>query len=89
MKPEKILITWITAVLPVFHGLDLRAAEVTPPRPNVLFIAVDDLRPDLGCYGKDYIKSPNIDALAKNGTVFERAYCQQAVCSASRTSVMT
>ena len=89
MKPVKILITWITAVLPVFGGLDLRAAEAAPPRPNVLFIAVDDLRPDLGCYGRDYIKSPNIDALAKNGTVFQRAYCQQSVCSPSRTSVMT
>ena len=58
-------------------------------RPNVIFIAVDDLRPELGCYGKDYIKSPNIDALAKSGVVFERAYCQQAVCSPSRSSIMT
>jgi len=67
----------------------LCAAESAPSKPNVLFIAVDDLRPELGCYGKDYIKSPNIDALAKDGTVFERAYCQQAVCSPSRTSIMT
>ena len=58
-------------------------------KPNVLFIAVDDLRPELGCYGRDYIKSPNIDALARSGIVFERAYVQQAVCSPSRTSVMT
>jgi arylsulfatase A-like enzyme len=58
-------------------------------RPNVLFIAVDDLRPELGCYGKDYIKSPNIDRLARAGMVFERAYCQQAVCSPSRSSLMT
>ena len=58
-------------------------------RPNILFIAVDDLRPELGCYGKDYIKSPNIDSLAKNGIVFNRAYCQQAVCSPSRSSLMT
>ena len=67
----------------------LHAADSSPSKPNVLFIAVDDLRPDLGCYGRDYIKSPNIDALAKNGTVFERAYCQQSVCSPSRTSIMT
>ncbi|MEY3480872.1 MAG: hypothetical protein RIQ71_1647 [Verrucomicrobiota bacterium] len=67
----------------------LHAAESSTSKPNVLFIVVDDLRPELGCYGKDYIKSPNIDALAKNGTVFERAYCQQSVCSPSRTSVMT
>ncbi len=58
-------------------------------RPNVLFIAVDDLRPELGCYGKDYIKSPSIDRLASSGMVFDRAYCQQAVCSPSRSSLMT
>ena len=63
--------------------------SAAPDRPNVLFIVVDDLRPELGCYGKDYIQSPNIDGLAKTGMVFERAYCQQAVCSPSRTAVMT
>lgn len=57
--------------------------------PNVLFIAVDDLRPELGCYGNRQIKSPHIDALAKNAVTFERAYCQQAVCNPSRVSLMT
>ncbi len=67
------------------------AAEPSAPAPksNVLFIAVDDLRPELGCYGRDYIKSPNIDALARSGLRFDRAYVQQAVCSPSRTSIMT
>jgi iduronate 2-sulfatase len=60
-----------------------------PERPNVLFIAIDDLRPDLGCYGVKHIHSPNIDRLARSGTVFARAYCQQAVCSPSRTSLLT
>ena len=56
---------------------------------NVLFIPVDDLRPQLGCYGRTMMHSPNIDRLAAQGTVFTRAYCQQAVCSPSRTSLMT
>lgn len=56
---------------------------------NVLFIAVDDLRPELGCYGVSKAKTPNIDALAARGTQFNRAYCQQAVCSPTRTSLLT
>ncbi len=63
------------------------AAET--PRLNVLFIAADDLRPDLGCYGNTEVKTPYLDALARRGVVFERAYCQQAVCNPSRASVLT
>ena len=58
-------------------------------RPNVLFIAVDDLRPEMGCYGNTIIKTPNLDRIAARGMVFNRAYCQQAVCSPSRSSLMT
>jgi arylsulfatase A-like enzyme len=56
---------------------------------NVLFIAVDDLKPALGCYGDPAARTPHIDRLAKQGTVFLRAYCQQAVCSPSRSSLLT
>lgn len=58
-------------------------------KPNVLFIAVDDLRPELGCFAAPVVKTPNIDRLAKSGMVFNRAYCQQAVCSPSRSSLLT
>jgi len=57
--------------------------------PNILFIAVDDLRPELGCYGVERIRSPHIDRLAAEGTMFERAYCNIPVCGASRASLMT
>ncbi|MCX6171524.1 MAG: sulfatase [Flavobacterium sp.] len=58
-------------------------------RPNVLFIAVDDLKPLLGCYGNTLVKTPNIDRLAKMGTVFLNNYCQQAVCGPTRASLLT
>jgi iduronate 2-sulfatase len=64
-----------------------RAAD--NPRLNVLLIAFDDLRPELGCYGNKLIDTPNFDALAKSGVRFERAYCQFPLCNPSRTSLLT
>ncbi|RMF43454.1 MAG: iduronate sulfatase [Planctomycetota bacterium] len=60
-----------------------------PSRWNVLFIAVDDMRVDLGCYGNPLVQTPNLDRLAQRSTLFQRAYCQQAVCNPSRASLLT
>ncbi len=57
-------------------------------RPNVLFVAVDDLKPVLGCYGDKLAKTPNMDKLAVRGMLFEKAYVNQAVCGPSRNSLM-
>jgi len=72
-------------------GLILAGGPIlgAPNRPNVLLICVDDLKPLLGCYGYAGVKTPNIDRLAARGVLFEKAYCNQAVCSPSRNALMT
>ena len=84
MKYGKLILLFISAWL----------AACSPqrekiPQPNVLFIAVDDLRPELGCYGQSHIISPNIDKLANSGMAFTNAYCNIPVCGASRASLLT
>jgi iduronate 2-sulfatase len=74
----------------IFAGLFVACCllSAAPERPNVLFIAVDDLRPELGVYGSR-AQTPNIDRLAASGLRFDRAYTAQAVCGASRVALMT
>jgi iduronate 2-sulfatase len=70
-------------------GLTSAGEGTANSRPNVLLICVDDLRPELGCYGVDYISSPNIDDLASRGCRFEQHYVQAPTCGASRFSLLT
>ena len=84
--PTYVAVVLITII---FCG-PIRCQDATnKQKPNVLFIAIDDLRPELGCYGSPIAKSPNMDRLAKNGLLFNRAYCQEAICRPSRASLMT
>jgi len=80
---KKFLITVSFGLLICHSGV-----QGATQRPNVLFIAVDDLKPVLGCYGDKLAKTPNMDKLAARGMLFEKAYVNQAVCAPSRNSLM-
>ncbi|MEM9161270.1 MAG: sulfatase [Verrucomicrobiota bacterium] len=73
----------------ILFSLILATSVLWAKPRNVLFIAVDDLKPLLGCYGYEQVISPNIDKLAESGTTFLNAHCQQALCGPSRLSVLT
>ncbi|MCX6293156.1 MAG: sulfatase-like hydrolase/transferase, partial [Sphingobacteriales bacterium] len=79
----------ILLILSLFVSVFSDASAQKKSKPNVLFIAIDDLKPELGCYGNTIVKTPNIDRLAKMGTVFLSNYCQQSVCGPTRASLMT
>ena len=61
----------------------------TDAKPNVLFVAVDDLNVNVGCYGSRYVKTPHLDALAARGLRFDRAYANYPTCNGSRTSMLS
>lgn len=84
IKPSLLL-----AGLLLLQAAPATGQQDTPRRPNILFIAVDDLRPELGCYGTSQARTPHIDKLAAAAMRFDRAYCQVPVCGASRASLMT
>lgn len=79
--------TTITFLLVVFSSLIPNV--IAQEQPNVVVFLVDDLRTELGCYGSETVKSPNIDALAKDGVQFQNAYAQEAICAPSRMSILT
>ena len=85
MRIESLLVGLIGFSMTALSTL----GQPKPGQPNILFIPVDDLRPELGCYGNTIIKTPNIDKIAARGVTFTRAYCQQAVCNPSRASLLT
>lgn len=85
---QKILVPSLLFAVP-FGANQVQAGSNVQAKKNVLFIAVDDLKPLLGCYGDPLAKTPNIDALAKSGSIFTHSYCQQAVSGPTRASLLT
>jgi iduronate 2-sulfatase len=78
----------ISAVALAYLALPTFGAEQGGPWPNVLLIMADDLRPELASFGSPAL-TPNLDRLARRAVQFDRAYCQQAVCNPSRSSMLT
>ena len=87
MNKKFLFSGWLACLAILTFSFPIQAQQSS--KPNILFIAIDDLKPILGCYGNTMIKTPNIDRLAKMGTVFLNNYCQQAVCGPTRASLMT
>ena len=86
---QNILTFPLAFTLAACTGSGTPVKEEIRPRPNVLFIAIDDLRPELGCYGNVHIRSPHMDALAREGTVFTNHFVSVPTCGASRYSLLT
>ena len=85
-----LVILFFLGCAPFATGLVIaQSGSAESVRPNVLFIAADDMNCDLGVYGDPMVKTPNLDRLAKMGVRFDNAYCQQPLCGPSRASLMT
>lgn len=89
MKPGSLIKNLIFFALPTLLIHSCNIGNQSRRSPNVLFICVDDLRPELGCCGADYIHSPNIDKLASEGFVFTRHFVNIPTCGASRNCLLT
>ena len=89
MMIQKIICGYLFLLLFGLISCQEKLKEQSYTKPNILFIAIDDLRPELGNYGANRIQSPSIDKLASESLVFDRAYCNVPVCGASRASLMS
>jgi iduronate 2-sulfatase len=85
-----LIYTAVLLLIPACSGGSNKASvESSNKNKNVLMIVVDDLTTTLGCYEHPVVKTPNIDQLAAEGTLFEHAYCNYAVCGPSRSSFLS
>ena len=87
MKYKQIIIAALFILSLV--SCENKESKESKAKPNILLIYMDDLRPQLGCYGQKQILSPNIDKLASESVLFNDAYCNVPVCGASRASMLT
>jgi iduronate 2-sulfatase len=89
LNPRTVIATLLLLLAATGTEAAVAGAGAEGGPPNVLFIAVDDLRPQLACFDKSFMKTPHFDDLARRGVLFERAYCMVPTCGASRASLMT
>ncbi len=82
-------LTAVSTGLWVGHPCDSSAAPKKSKRPNIVWICAEDMSAHMGCYGERTIETPNIDRLAREGTLFRHAFITCPVCSPSRSAMVT